>query len=119
MDPYDKKVRELRTYATMLEFKKVPARNVIKILDKICKTEGISYEAGTLEKIAEYCSGDLRAAINDLEMIGRGRQKITMLDLNLLVYRKRKESIFEGLKNVFKSQRISDSLSAFTPRVFR
>jgi replication factor C large subunit len=73
-----------------------------KRLETICKAEKVSYDELTLKKLAVSADGDLRAAINDLQTMAQGKDKITDDDLNRWG-REREETIFNSLKLIFKS----------------
>jgi replication factor C large subunit len=101
-DAYSSKLKSLRKHCTLVELKSVPLTSIFNKLVSICKNESIDYEADALKKLASSCSGDLRAAINDLQMISQGAKKITLKDVTLWD-REIEESIFNTLKIIFKS----------------
>jgi len=102
--PYDQKLRSLRTYVEMVEFKKVHVFDVEKKLKSIAEKENISADKNAVNVIAKLSSGDLRAAINDFENVSCGRKEITMKDIEILGYREREENIFETIRNIFKTK---------------
>ncbi|MDY7082671.1 MAG: AAA family ATPase, partial [Halobacteria archaeon] len=67
----------LRRACREIEFRNVSKRSIIPVLRDICKREGIEFEKKALGDIAENNSGDLRGAINDLQAVAEGREKIT------------------------------------------
>ena len=103
-NPYDPKLRSLRQYCKLVQFKKIYVWDIVKRLAYICKKEGIKASKDILKKIASLSKGDLRAAINDLETIARGKREIVEKDLEVLSYREREESIFDALKMIFKTR---------------
>ncbi len=105
-DPWNPKLRTLRNYCTLIPLNKIPTRDIIKRLLYICSKEKIKADMNALKQIAERSKGDLRAAINDLETVSRGKSKITLKDLEVLGYREKEEEIFNVLKIVFKSKSI-------------
>lgn len=102
-NPYDKKLRSLRKYCELVDFGKVHLSSMTAYLSDICEKEGIEADRKVLKQIARQASGDLRSAINDLETIARGKDKITREDLEVLAHRERKKGIFEILKVLFKT----------------
>lgn len=102
-DPYDSKLRYLRKKCEMVDFGKVHLSSMTAFLNKICENEGIEAERKVLKQICRQTSGDLRSAINDLETLAKGNDKIVMDDLETLGYREKKEDIFQGLKVIFKT----------------
>ena len=108
-DPFEKKLRPLRDHVELLPLKRIPKRAIEQRLAEICKKEGIEADKEVLSTLAERSNGDLRAAINDLETIARGKRRITLNDLEVLGYREREESIFDALKVIFKTKRSSSA----------
>jgi len=103
-NPWEPKLRALREYCQLVEFKKIYVFDVEKRLAEICKKERIAVEKDVLRDLARMCGGDLRAAINDLETVARGKRKIVLSDLEVLGYRETERSVFDALKIVFKSK---------------
>ena len=105
-DPYDPKLKILRDFCILVEFKKIHVFDIEKRLAEICKKEGISVDKEVLRSLAKRAEGDLRAAINDLEVVARGRKKVTLEDLEVLGYREREANIFDALKIIFKTKSV-------------
>jgi replication factor C large subunit len=103
-DPWDPKLKTLRDYCELVEFKKIHVLDIEKRLRQICEMEGIEVEKEVLRELAKRAEGDLRAAINDLETIARGRKKITLENLKVLGNREIEASIFDALKTIFKTK---------------
>ncbi len=103
-DAFDPKLRAIREVCELIEFKKLGIRDVEKRLKEILAREGIEYEENAIRQIASRNEGDLRGAINDLEIVARGKRKITIKDLEALGYREREQNIFETMKILFKTK---------------
>jgi replication factor C large subunit len=101
-DPWAQKLRTLRNYVEMVQFKRLSSRDIVSILKFICDSEGVSYDIPVLEKIAEHSQGDARSAINDLQTIVDGR-KVTLEDVDALGYRDKESDVFESMRMIFKS----------------
>lgn len=82
----------------ILEFKKPPAREVLKHLKKIVLQEEIAAEEEALKFIVNRNQGDVRAAVNDLQALAQGKTKLTYDDVSWLAHRDRKEIIFSVLR---------------------
>ncbi|RJS85085.1 replication factor C large subunit [Candidatus Bathyarchaeota archaeon] len=102
-DPWDKKLYELRKMCELIEFKRIPQRDIVRRLDFICRMEGVKAEIRVLQAIAARNEGDLRGAILDLETVAQGKIRITLEDLDVLGRRERETDIFRALSGVFKS----------------
>jgi len=103
---YDQKLRSLREHCELVQFKKIHVYDIERKLKEICENEGINYDELVLRGLAKISSGDLRAAINDLEAISHGKEKITIEDLDSLGSRERETSIFDIMKIIFKTENI-------------
>jgi replication factor C large subunit len=103
-DPWDPKLRALREYCILVEFKKVHVVDIEKRLAEICRKENVAFEKDVLRELARRSNGDLRAAINDLETVAAGKKKISLRDLEALGYREVETSIFDALKTIFKTK---------------
>ncbi len=103
-DPWLPKLRPLRNYCEFVQFKELSVRDIVKRLAYICQKEGVKADREVLRQIAIRSKGDLRAAINDLETVARGRKVVTLKDLEVLGYREKERQVFEVLKTIFKSK---------------
>ncbi len=108
---YDKKLRTLRNYCKIIKFGKVHLSSMTKRLKEICEEEGIDCDRKLVKKIGREAGGDMRSALNDLESIAAGKNKIQKEDLKSIDYREREKDIFEVLKVIFKTKNISNSIS--------
>ncbi len=104
-DPYVPALRPLRNLCEMVEFKKVDARSIAKRLKEILMREGIQFDEEAINMIANNANGDLKAAINDLQLIAEGKSKITSEDVKIAGYRDTERNIFEALRIIFKTEK--------------
>lgn len=91
-DPFGSKLSSLRKVCNLIEFKALSREGIFNYLKEICKLENIDYLASDLYKISENALGDLRAALNDLQM---HKDKVLVFE------REKKHSVEEALKRVF------------------
>jgi len=110
-DPWDPKLRPLRNAVEMIEFKKLKKREIMQVLQEICKREGIECSRGVLSAIADNAKGDLRAAINDLQTIAMGKKRVDMADLNVLGDRAEQASMFDIVRTVLTARRPEQALA--------
>ena len=103
-NPYDSKLRYLRQYCQLVQFGKIPVWDIEKRLKQICEKEKIKYDEEVLRQLAKRSGGDLRSAINDLEILSQGKNGITADNLEVLGYREREKNIFDALKMIFKTK---------------
>jgi len=103
-DAYSKKLRTIRKKATLISFSRVNYLSISKHLRNICEKEGIKHDPAAIQNIATASKGDVRAAINDLQMLASDGA-ITCEKI-LESQRNKEESIFDVLKMVFKSNSV-------------
>lgn len=106
---FDPRFSQLRRECDLVEFKKPTRAEIVSLLKRICRSEGIEADPEALKLIAEKSERDVRSAINDLQAIAQGLDRLTVDDVVWLGYRDRKEEIFKVLKLIFYSR---DCLSA-------
>ena len=95
--------QSIRDNCKLVQFKRLQSRTVFARLKEISVAEGIQVEDETLMKIAEQSTGDMRAAINDLDSLGI---KLLKGDEKLVGTRDTETSIFEALSKLYMSNSI-------------
>ena len=103
-DPWDPKLRTLRGYCDLVEFKKLGVWDIQKKLEEIASKEEIVSDTETLRMISTRASGDMRAAMNDFETLSSGKKRISLENFEAIGFRERGENIFEVLRMIFKTQ---------------
>ncbi len=101
----------LRNACQDIEFRSVSKRSILPVLRDICRKEGIEFETGALEQIAAMNSGDLRGAINDLQALGEGRDRLAADDV-VTGERDTTTGIFDYLDTVIKEAGPQEALQA-------
>ncbi|WP_435183399.1 replication factor C large subunit [Halobellus sp. EA9] len=99
----------LRNAAREIEFRDVSARSIVPVLRDILRKEGIGFDEEALERIAEANSGDLRAAVNDLQASAEGTDHVTLDDVTT-GSRNRAVGLFEFLDAVLKEEPAQEAL---------
>jgi len=106
----------LRSSCKLVQFRSISYGTIISVLTDIAKAEGVTYQRGVLEKLADNADGDLRGAINDLQAIVQGKIDKTKIEIKDVVTGQRdtKEDIFKALGKIFRGTDIIDAYrSAF------
>ena len=93
----------LRNAAETIEFRDLQARSIVPILREVCRAEGIEFEGEALKAIAEAAAGDARSAINDLQTVAEGAERLTADDV-MTGDRDRTQGIFEFLDALIKEE---------------
>jgi len=110
-DAYAQKLKTLRKYCVVVDLKKLTQVSVARRFKEICDAEDIGYEDNALKALAISVDGDLRAGINDLQMLCHGRKELTVKDVKVW-NRESEESMFNALKLIFKSFDVSPAFDA-------
>lgn len=112
-DLYRSGFKKVRQVCEKAEFGELGIRDTMRRLKYICKQEAVKYESKVLREIAHQAQGDLRAAINNLELIAQNKDKIEMKDLSVIGYREERQNIFSSLGRIFKKKDPIRALKAF------
>lgn len=96
-----------------IQFKPATNAQIVDLLKRLCRSEGIVTDDKTLTAIAARSKGDVRSAVNDLQAISLNRTTLDIKALDALGYRDRDTIIFDTIRDIFKartSQASRDSL---------
>jgi replication factor C large subunit len=111
-DAYDQKIRSLRNKAKEIELGSVHTNSIAAHLREILENEGIEYEEGAPKRIARQSGGQMRSAINDLQAVALGKDRLTVEDVKTIAQRDDRQEIFDALKIVFKTTTAETANSA-------
>jgi replication factor C large subunit len=111
-DAYDSNIRTLRNKSKLIKLDSVHTNSIAAHLREILENEGIEYEDGVTKRIARQAGGQMRSAINDLEAVAMGKDKLTIDDLDTIGGRDSEQDIFQALKIVFKTTTASTAEDA-------
>lgn len=106
-DPYLKKLRPLKGCSRIVKVPKVRSPSVEKRLKEIAEKEGLEYKPESMKNLARWSQGDMRSAINDLQMLCSGNKCMTDKDMESLGYRERSNNFYNVLPTIFRSGKIS------------
>ncbi len=110
---WDRRLIFLRDQVERIEFKKPSTLEIIELLKSVLKKEGLEMDSATIDIIAMRASGDVRAALNDLEaMVGASPEL-----LDCLGTRDRRVEVFAVLDRIFTSRKLSSRNAALTSEV--
>lgn len=99
-----RKAPAIKALAEAIEFRRLDRSAVVKVLKDILDREGVKSETQVLEAISENAGGDLRAAINDLQMMVEGRKALSADDSGALGKRNQERGLQEALGAMFKAR---------------
>jgi replication factor C large subunit len=87
----------------VVKFSKIRQPTVRLVLKQICDNEDIKITPDALDELSRRADGDLRSGINDLQLLAEGCEEITFDQLNALGYRNVRTTIFDAIREIFKS----------------
>lgn len=102
-DPWDSKFSSLRRNSEMITFRTLNYLSISKVLERICKHEKIMYDESALKSLARSAGGDLRSAINDLQLISQETKTLNNKDVEELSQRNKKQTMLNALMRIFKT----------------
>jgi replication factor C large subunit len=111
-DVWNSKFSTLRKKSELIDFKRINYLSIVKVLGKICEKENVEYEKEDLKIIARRVGGDIRAAINDLQ-IHATEGKLIVGSEGEDNEREKEESIFNAMRVVLKSRKIENVLGVY------
>jgi replication factor C large subunit len=106
-DIWNKKFSALRKKARLVALKPLDYKVVLTILKALAIEESVEVSVEVLTSIAIKAKGDLRAAINDLQIISKIEGEIKPEDIG---ERNKEESIFSALQHVFKNSNLDSKM---------
>ncbi|MDO9537454.1 MAG: replication factor C large subunit [Thermoplasmata archaeon] len=95
-----------------IKFMKPRKVNIVSLLRKISKAEGIEVEEEALVKLADKSGGDVRSAVNDLQSIAEGRKKVEFKHVAALGDRDVSATIFQTVETIFQTGNCARSREA-------
>lgn len=106
---WDKKFNALRTKSEMVQLKEIDYKIILEVLRKVSTKENLNVSADVLTAISVKSKGDMRAALNDLQIISQ-LNETSIINPNEINERNKEESIFTALQHIFKDSNIDDSM---------
>jgi replication factor C large subunit len=103
-DAYSNRIKSFKSKCQVIILRKVHTNSIVSLLKKICVKEGVEFEEHVLRTLAKRSSGDLRSAINDLEIMAKGEEKITSEDLEIVSQKDERSNIFDAVRTILKSK---------------
>jgi replication factor C large subunit len=106
-DIWNKKFNLLRKKSEVVALKELDYKDTLKILDEISKKEDLTISTQVLISISVKARGDVRAAINDLQVYSQ----LNDVEIGKVINeRNKEESIFVALKHIFKNKNIDEKM---------
>jgi replication factor C large subunit len=106
-DIWNKKFSMLRKKAEVVALKEVDYKEILKIMMEVCEKENCVVSGDVLRGIAIRARGDIRAALNDLEVLSKMDSESLMVEVG---DRDKERSVFDALAKVFGNSKINDEM---------
>lgn len=106
-DVWQKKFALLRKKADLIQMKDVDYRTILGILRDVCDKEKCQVNNDVLTSISIKARGDIRAAINDLQILAKMDNQSLIKELG---ERNKEQSIFAALQYVFKNAQLDSKM---------
>ncbi|MEM2089087.1 MAG: replication factor C large subunit [Thermoproteota archaeon] len=98
-DPWSPQLYKIRDKVYKIPMHRIRLPSIVKRLRDICRAENVRCRQEVLALIAERSEGDMRAAIEDLELLYSSHEDVKVEDAEkLLSYRNIERNIFETLR---------------------
>ena len=106
-DIWQKKFNLLRQNSDLVQLKEVDYKIIFSILSEICDKENCLVNRDVLTSIAIKARGDIRAAMNDLQMLSKMGTPELVKEIG---ERNKEQSIFVALQHVFKNANLDSKM---------
>ena len=103
---WKQKLKPLKACCKVINVPKVRSPSIEKRLKEIAAKEGLEYDPDSMKNLARWAQGDMRSAINDLQIICKGKKCLLDKDMESLGYRERESNFYNILPTIFHSKRI-------------
>jgi replication factor C large subunit len=100
------KLRPIKKISHLVKFRGVRIPLIITLLEEICKKEEIIADKEALEHIAQNSQGDVRSAVNDLQILCEGKKFLRNENLHHISLRNRSFYALQILQELFTADSI-------------
>ncbi len=107
-----RKASAVKTLTEKVTFRSLDERSVVKALHAIATNEKAKISEAVLQQIATNSGGDLRAAINDMQMMVEGKIVVEVEDAQAMGKRNQKKELDESLRAMFGAKTLRDARDA-------
>lgn len=102
----------IKTLTERAFFRRLNPSDIIFVLESIVRKEGVRVDKSVLTKIAENCGGDMRAAVNDLQMMVEGKDDIGLDDSGAMGKRNQLRELDDSLRSMFGAKGLKEARDA-------
>ena len=102
----------IRNLADSIRFFRLAQSEVVKVLRGISAKENVEVPDEVLERVAENAGGDMRAAINDLQMLVEGKAFLVAKDSEVVGKRNQLKELDAALRDMFGADSVKKARDA-------
>jgi replication factor C large subunit len=102
----------IRSLADSIYFGRLTRQDVVRVLKGISAKEKVEVPGEVLERVAENANGDMRAAINDLQMLVEGRVSLVAKDSEVVGKRNQLKELDAALREMFGADSVKKARDA-------
>lgn len=102
-DLYSKQIATIKNNARVIKMGKIRTPSITALLRKILREEGVEVDQEILKKLAKRSNGDLRSALNTLQVIVEKGGQLDEESLEITGQKDNTSTIFDGVTRVLKS----------------
>lgn len=106
-DIWQQKFNLLRQKSELVQLKEIDYKDVLQLMKEICTKENIIVSNDVLTSISIKARGDIRAALNDLQVLSKMDEKTITKEVG---ERNKEISIFNALQYVFKNAQLDTKM---------
>lgn len=106
-DFYSKQIATIKNNAKVIKMQKIRSPTINAALRKILKNEGVEVNPDILKKLAKRSNGDMRSAINTLQVIVENGGTLDEDSLEITSQKDNTATIFDGVTRVLKSKDVA------------
>lgn len=105
-DFYSKRLTSIKPKCKVIKIGKVHTNSINALLKRICVKEGIDADPEAVRALAKGSNGDMRSALNTLQVLTEETKKLRTEDLESVSQKDDTNNIFDSVRRVLKSKSI-------------
>ncbi|MGQ9588456.1 MAG: replication factor C large subunit [Thermoplasmata archaeon] len=107
-----RKAPAIRNLCEKVVFRRLDKRSVVSVLKTVVEKENVKVPTQVLERIAENAGGDMRAAVNDLQMLVEGKLSLASEDSDAMGKRNQERQLDESLRAMYAARSLREARDA-------
>lgn len=104
-----RKAPAIKTLVEKVQFKRLESRLIVSVLKSIADRENVTVDQSVVDRIAQNANGDMRAAVNDLQMMVEGKTVLAIGDSDAIGKRNQVKEIHGALNIMFGSSTVREA----------